>query len=98
VFCQPGFRQKAIEEVESRFYIRCSVSDISSAFNEITAALNAQGVQVDMAERIEMQGMKVVALTEKLSRRGVARALEALAQVACVMDSPYAIPVEEVGE
>ncbi len=97
-FCRPGLEQRPVEQVRSHFYIRCSVSEEPTALNAVLAILSEEEIAVDMADRIDSGGKKVVVLTGKVVRKRIKAALAKLQAADCVTQPPYAIPLEEAGE
>ncbi len=97
-FTRPGLEMLDPNEVEAHFYVRCSVDESKGALNEAVSILASEGVPVDMADRVEAGGKKVLMLTSKIPRERVHVALLSLGEASFVQGDPYAIPVEEVGE
>ena len=98
VFCRAGLKQLQLDRVENHFYVRCGVNDTPTALNDVASVLARHHISLDMAERVESGGLKVVALTSKVKRRTVNAALKSLETAPFVSALPYAIAVEEVGE
>ena len=97
-FCRPGLPQRDTNDIEAHFYVRCAVKEQADALNGVLAALNDAAVPVNLAERVDMNGKKVVALTGKVSRQTIDAALKTIQAAPFAAGEPYAIPIEEVGE
>ena len=98
IFCKPGLEQRPADEALHHFYLRCSVTDDASALNTVLSILSEEGIPVDMADRVDCRGKKVLMLTGKATRKRVQSALAKLEAAAFVTHPPYAIPLEEIGE
>ncbi len=97
-FCKAGLEQGPAERARQHYYVRCAVTEEASALNTVLSILTEEGVPVDMAERVDSGGKKVLALTGKVAGQKVQAALARLEAAATVSHPPYAIPLEEVGE
>lgn len=97
-FYRAGLEQRPAEQARNHFYIRCSVTDEPSALNTVLAVLSDEKIPVDMADRIDSRGKKVVALTGKVARKQIGAALAKLQAADVVTQPPYAIPLEEPRE
>jgi homoserine dehydrogenase len=97
-FLAGGLPAKNPDEVTHHYYFRCTVAESLNVVNETVAVLAAKGILIDMVERVESGGYKVVLLTGEISRKTAREALKALRETAFVIEEPYAIPIEQVEE
>jgi homoserine dehydrogenase len=94
VFLRPGLPQRAMEEVISPFYVRCPVTDTPTSLNDVTSTLADMGITVDMADRVDSEGMKLLMVTGPVMRKELDSALRALEEKEFTTGMPYVIPIE----
>lgn len=99
VFTRPGEALLPAGQSVSHHYVRISVNDDPDALNTVMAQLGQHRIAVNMAERIATSsGKKIIIITSACTRKALHTALKKVHAIPSVLQPPYAIAIEEIGE